>query len=336
MPGIFEAVLLLLGLGAAVFIGGELWRDSRRRTADRENLDRLADGGVDRTVTMASRERTAPMSRELTFPLGGAEKTAPISDDDTRSRPSAPGQLESKLRCAGLELPAWAFVIAVGLLAAALAYGVWALIPQLPIAAVFAGLLAATIPFSMVTAAAHHRARNFLEKLVDAIDVMCAALDGGEPPANALATAAASAEEPAKRELREAHQRLQLGFSVRRSFQRMIDRYDSEGVRLITQTLIVKWQAGGDLSPVLRSVNQIVRDRLRQDRELRTNLAGAQASAILTAILPFLLLPFFLWKRPAWYYDLTHHPVGLQLLTGAILLQIAGFLWLRRLMRVEQ
>ena len=81
MPGIFEAVLLLLGLGAAVFIGGELWRESRRKAADRENLDRLADGGVDRTVTMASRERTAPMSRELTFPLGGAEKTAPITDE---------------------------------------------------------------------------------------------------------------------------------------------------------------------------------------------------------------------------------------------------------------
>lgn len=329
MPGIFEAVLLLLGLGAAVFIAGELWRESRRRAADREHLDRLADGGVDRTVTMASREKTAPM--------GGGERTAPIdTDDDTRSRTSVPGRLESRLRCAGLEMPAWAFVAAVALVASAFAYLVWSLIPQLPIAAVFAGLLAATIPFSIVAASAHHRARNFLEKLVDGIDVMCAALDGGEPPSNALATAAGSAEEPAKRELREAHQRLQLGFSVRRSFQRMVDRYDSEGVRLITQTLIVKWQAGGDLSPVLRSVNQIVRDRLRQDRELRTNLAGAQASAILTAVLPFLLLPFFLWQRPDWFYDLTTHPVGLQLLTGAILLQIAGFLWLRRLMRVEQ
>lgn len=324
MPGIFEAVLLLLGLGAAVFIGGELWRDSRRRAGDREHLDRLSEGD----------QRTAPIaSRELTAPIGAEERGG---GDDTRAGYRVPTQLESRLRGAGLELPGWAFIVTVGLVAAAFAYGVWSLIPQLPIAAVFAGLLVAMIPFSMVRAAAHRRARLFLEKLVDAVDVMCAALDGGEPPTNALASAAASAEEPAKRELREAHQRLQLGFSVRRSFQRMIDRYDSEGVRLITQTLIVKWQAGGDLSPVLRSVNQIVRDRLRQDREMRTNLAGAQASAILTALLPFLLLPFFFWRRPDWYNDLTSHPVGLQLLTAAILLQIAGFLWLRRLMRVEQ
>lgn len=323
MPDVLQAVLLLLGLGAVVFIGGELWRDSRRQTSDREHLDRLA-GGDERTSPLASRELTAPMAgRE-----GGA--------DDTRSETKVPSRLDAKLRCAGLALPGWAFVLSVALVAAAFAYGIWSLLPQLPVAALFAGLVAAMIPFSIVGAAAHHRARNFLEKLVDAIDVMCAALDGGEPPANALATASQACEEPAKRELREAHQRLQLGFSVRRCFARMVERYDSEGVRLITQTLIVKWQAGGDLSPVLRSVNQVVRDRLRQDRELRTNLAGAQASAILTAVLPFLLLPFFFWRRPTWFQDLTGNPLGLQLLTGAILLQIAGFLWLRRLMRVEQ
>lgn len=328
MPGAVESVLLLLALGAAVFFGGELWRESRRQKADRDHLDRLASGD-ERTSPMASEQITAPFSgREATRPMGGV--------DDTRSGDRVPSPLEARLRCAGLNTPDWAFILAVALFASALAYGVYRLIPQLPIAAVFTGLLVALVPFSLVTAAAHHRARRFLEKLVDAIDVMCAALDGGEPPANALATAAGSAEEPAKGELREAHQRLQLGFSVRKSFARMVERYDSEGVRLITQTLIVKWQAGGDLSPVLRSVNQVVRERLRQDRELRTNLAGAQASAVLIALLPYLLLPFFLWQRPTWFADLTTHPVGLQLLTAAILLQIVGFLWLRRLMRVAQ
>jgi len=188
----------------------------------------------------------------------------------------------------------------------------------------------------MIEASAYRRARKFLEKLVDAVDVMCAALDGGEPPPNALATAAAAAEPPAKAELRESYQRIQIGFSVRRSFARMVERYDSEGVRLITQTLVVKWQAGGDLSPVLRSVNQVARERLRQDRELRTHLAGAQASAVMTALLPYLLLPVFVWKRPDWFRDLTGSALGLQLLTAAVLLQFVGFLWLRRLMRVQQ
>ncbi len=308
MSGIFEAVLLLLGLGVAVFAAGELWREGRRRRSDREHLDRVVG--------------------EVTAPMG----------EDTRSGAELrlPGTLESRLRCAGLDLPAWSFVAAVALFAGAVAYGVWAAVPQLPIAALFAGTLAAVIPFSLVASAAHARARKFLEKFVDSIDIMCAALDGGEPPQNALAAAAVSSEDPSKRELLEAHQRLQLGFSVRRSFSRIVERYDSEGVRLITQVLIVKWQAGGDLSPVLRSVNQVARERLRQDRELRTQLAGAQASAILTAILPYLLLPFFFWKRPEWFYDLTTHPIGVQLLTVAILFQFVGFLWLRRLMRVAQ
>jgi tight adherence protein B len=307
MTGVYEIVLLLLALGVVVFAAGELVREARARRAERRHLDRVA--AADAT--------------------GG--------DDDSRSEvPPAPGRLTALLRGAGLGLPAPVFVLAVALFAAAIGFAVLAVLPRLPLAAVFAAVLAAYVPFSVVEASAHRRARHFLEKLVDAIDVMCAALDGGEPPANALASAAQSAEEPARAELREAHHRLQLGFSVRRSFGRMIERYDSEGVRLITQVLIVKWQAGGDLAPVLRSVNQIARERLRHDRELRTHLAGAQASAVLTALLPYLLLPFFLWRRPEWFRELTSTALGLQLLTVAILLQFVGFLWLRRLMRVAQ
>jgi tight adherence protein B len=304
MSGIYELVLLLLALGVALFAAGEIWREARRRRTEREHLDRVAGDAT-----------------------GG---------DETRGDERTPGALERRLRGAGFELPVWLFLAAVALFVAAIVFAVWAAIPQLPLAGVLAGILAAYLPFSLIEAAAHRRARRFLEKFVDAIDVMCAALDGGEPPANALATAAVSAEEPAKSEIREAHSRLQVGFSVRRSFARMIERYDSEGLRLLTQTMIVKWQAGGDLSPVLRAVNQIARERLRHDRELRTHLAGAQASAVLIAILPYLLLPFFLWQRPEWFRELTGTPLGLQLLTIAILLQFVGMLWLRRLMRVAQ
>ena len=305
MPGIYEAVLLLLALGVAIFAGGELLREARLRRSEQDHLDRVAGDST-----------------------GHGE--------DTRADERTPGRLESLLRRAGFELPVVAFLLAVVLFAGGVAFLVWALIPQVPLAALLAGMLALFMPFSLVTSSAHRRARKFLEKLVDAIDVMCAALDGGEPPSNALASAAVSAEEPARREMREAHQRLQLGFSVRRSFSRMVERYDSEGVRLITQTLIVKWQAGGDLAPVLRSVNQIARELLRHERELRSQLSGAQASAILIAILPYLLLPFFIWKRPEWFQELTTNPLGLKLLTAAILLQFVGFLWLRRLMRVVQ
>jgi tight adherence protein B len=312
MTGIFELVLLLLALGVAVFAFGELWREAHRRRAERALLDRV---GADDT--------------------GGAPGDSTGGGEDTRARAErTPGHLTSLLRRAGLAVPAAIFVGAVALVAVAVGLLVYGLLPQVPLAGVLAGLLVLVFPFSLLDSIAQRRARRFLDKLVDAVDVMCAALDGGEPPANALATAASAAEEPARRELREAHHRLQVGQSVRRSFAPMVERYDSEGVRLITQTLIVKWQAGGDLAPVLRNVNQIARDLLRHEREVRSQLSGAQASAILTALLPYLLLPFFLWQRPEWFRELTTNPLGLKLLTVAILLQFVGFLWLRRLMRV--
>lgn len=179
------------------------------------------------------------------------------------------------------------------------------------------------------------RIRRFEEELVDAVDIMQAALQAGQTPAQSLTLAAEASRGAVKRELGEVAQRLDLGMRIEQATQRLREWYDCEGVRLFTQVLIAKWNVGGDFALMMKSVNRIIRERVKLKVRLQGQLAGARYAAVLVAFLPYLVIPVMLWQDPDWWPTLSRHPWGPRALAGAILLQVVGFIWLRKTLRTE-
>ncbi len=249
--------------------------------------------------------------------------------------PPRRGRVEQRLRAAGLQLDAATWIAAQVLLSAvALLVGLELFPGALLVVITTAGFVA-YIPDALVRAWGSHRARRFEARLVDAVDFMVSALHGGENATQAMASAAAAAEEPVKTELQEVVHRLGLGMPLDRALGRIVEGYDSEGSRIFTQALQAKLEAGGNLAPVLKAVNQILRERLKLRMKLKSQLSGAQFSAVVIALLPYTLIPIYLWRKPDWVERLWHHPLGPQLLFFAFLLQVFGFLWLRRILKME-
>lgn len=295
-----EIVLLIAALTAAAVVGADLGRTWLRRRQERQHLERLGEEGA------------APLEEGPPEPAAGPWK-----------RLSAAGVAPVVYFGASLLV---ALLVLLLILEA---------FPDNLLAAGIATLLAVWIPWSILGSWSRRRARVFEEKLVDAVAFMTSALQAGENPIRALRSSAEAAEGAVAIELRRAVDRLDAGMSIRRALAPMVAGYDSEGCRLFTQTLIAKWTAGGDLAPVLERVNRIMRERLAMRLRLRSELAGARIAAVVIALLPYCLIPFFLWRRPEWFRALTEHPLGLQLLFVALLLQLTGILWLRRIMRTE-
>ena len=102
-----------------------------------------------------------------------------------------------------------------------------------------------------------------------------------------------------------------------------------------SQTIAAKVDAGGELSPVLRSLNETLRDRSRQQRQVRAQLAGARLTAIAVVILPYLLAPLLAWLQPGWFGMLFSSNLGSAMLFIAVMLQIVGLLWLWHILERE-
>ncbi len=306
MSGWLELLLLLLALVAIAAFGLDLGRGWLRNRRQREHLERLAEGSADDSGTAA---------------------------DDRLAVP--PGRVERRLRAAGIGIGPAVVASALVLLAVLIGLGVLRAFPGAFFAAALAAFLAVALPWSLLGAWARWRVGRFEEKLVDAVGFMASALEAGENPLGALATAADAAEPPAAAALDGVVRQLAAGSSIERALTLVIRGYDSEGTRLFTQTLIAKWRAGGDLAPILQRVAQLMRERLAMRLRLKSEMAGARISAVIVAVLPYCVLPVMLWRRPDWIRVFFEHPLGTRMIFVALLLQLLGFLWLRRLFRIE-
>ena len=294
----------LLLIGVAVLVASSV-DDLLRQRRERQHLARLAARG-------------------------------PGDKADLEPPPPPLGQVARHLRAAGLRrVSPLTFAAAAALLALAVAAGLRVAIPDLSYGAAVGGAVAALLFWLSIKFLARRRARAFELKLVDAVSFMISALKAGENLTQAFASAAEASEGRLRREFQEVAYRLSLGMSVRRALRRVDEGYDSEGTRLFTRTVIAKWQVGGDLVPVLETVNRVIRERLRVRWRLHSQLAGARLAVAMVAIFPYALIPFFYWQRPDWIARLRDHPMGPRLLFGAIVLQILGVVWMRRIMRIE-
>ncbi|MBV9071860.1 MAG: type II secretion system F family protein [Acidobacteria bacterium] len=262
--------------------------------------------------------------------LGRTTATASKNDDAPQ-----PGAIRRRLIAAGWNTtPAIAIssLVLIGFLVALLVASVS---PGLFWAGPVAGIAVAWLISSTSSEIARQRAWKFENRLVDAIDLTVGALAAGQTPADAIASGAGGALEPVRSELRHLADQLNASVPVDRAVRRMVLRYDSEGVRIFTQLLIAKWEIGGPLGPALQAATRTMRHGLRLRGQLHTHISGAQTAAIVVAILPYLLVAVFLWKRPEALALVWRLRWGPQMFASAIFLQLAGFVWLRRILRIE-
>lgn len=177
------------------------------------------------------------------------------------------------------------------------------------------------------------RAQKFETGLVDSLDLAASLGASGVTALRSLEAAAKAGSPQVKTELSNLVERLKLGDSIDGATAQMLDRYNSEGVRLFVNLLRSRWHGGADFVAMLRALTQVLRDRRTFLLQSRGQLSGAKYALCFVAVFPYLLIPFFQSQEPDWLAPITTHPAGPITLYLAILLQVIGLLWTRAILR---
>ncbi|MEE8522505.1 MAG: type II secretion system F family protein [Thermoanaerobaculia bacterium] len=292
---------IVVGLVVVAVLTVAVARDLRGQIRDRRHLDRLATDG--------------PGDEEEVF--------------------VPPSRIERRLLAAGLRTDPLSFVSATAVFVIVVTLGVQRLISDNPVAALAAAGIAVGLVWVALEMVGGRRARKFEAKLGDALSLMIGGLKAGANLTQSFAVASEASVGAVRKEFGEVARRLGLGMAIRRALKPISEGYDSRGIRLFTQTVIAKWQAGGDLAPVLEKVNRVIRDRLRLRWRLERDLGPTRLAAFLMALIPYLLIPLFLWQQPQWINRLLADPLGQKLVIAAVAVQILAALWLRSMFKIE-
>lgn len=203
------------------------------------------------------------------------------------------------------------------------------------IGGVAAGLFVYWQSGSMVRRRIRHRQEQIEAHLDDALLNLSGSLRAGFSFVQACQMALAQLHWPLNEEMREMIEEINVGASLDEALRHLAERVESYEMDLTVNAVLVQRQVGGSLAEVLDNIAATIRER----RELRGHLMALTAqqrlSAYFVAGVPVFMLA--LLSLTSWQFmkPLFVTSIGNVLIAVGILMDMLGFLLMRRLTRID-
>lgn len=127
---------------------------------------------------------------------------------------------------------------------------------------------------------------------------------------------------------------LSMGTALSAVLERIHERFTSKDIRLLTQTILVQRQAGGNLSQALDHLARTLEERERMNQELNNQTAESRYIALTLALMPVFLIIAFNMVFEGFIMPIFTIP-GLILMAVVIALMIVGFLLIRKVSNIK-
>ncbi len=225
------------------------------------------------------------------------------------------------------------FVISLGLAAS---FGLGLLVLTLSITVgIIAAAFGALLPYMVMRRKRTRRFDKFEEQLPEAIDMLGRAIRAGHPLSSGLKMVAEESADPVATEFRRSHEEHRFGLAFEDALLAMADRVQIVDVRILVTAILIQREVGGNLAEVLDNLASVIRARFTIRRQLRVYTAQGRFSGYVLAVLPIAVGGAIYTINPPYIRLLFTDPMGKLLVIVAVIFQIVGFLWIRKIINIE-
>jgi tight adherence protein B len=196
-------------------------------------------------------------------------------------------------------------------------------------------VMAAAVPTLYVRWRRNRRLGHFEEVLPESIDLVGRALRAGHPLSSGFKMAADDGPEPVASEFRRVFEEQRFGLPLQDSLLGMADRISLVDVRILVTAILIQREVGGNLAEILDNLSAVVRARFTIRRQIKVYTAQGRMTGYLLALLPFMLFGLLYTINPEYMSVLFTDPIGKVLVGVALVMQLAGFFWIRKIVNIE-
>jgi tight adherence protein B len=201
--------------------------------------------------------------------------------------------------------------------------------------ALVVGLIALVCPYFYLKCITWKRRRRFLEQLPDALDMMSQSLQAGLGLTQAMVFVAKEMPDPLGTEFSVFIEEVNLGLPLADALKKLEERMVLPEVRLFSTALLVQRDVGGSLAELLNKLADIIRDRFRIERLIKSLTGQNRISAWTVCSVPPFLGVFMFIREPEMMNDMLSDPMGRAMLAVALVLEIIGIFVFRKLIKVH-
>ncbi|MBN2325611.1 MAG: type II secretion system F family protein [Candidatus Omnitrophica bacterium] len=179
------------------------------------------------------------------------------------------------------------------------------------------------------------RLRDFENQLPQALDIISRSLQAGHPLMAAVELVYQELPDPICTEFQTIYNEQKIGVPMNDSLVAMTERVPLQDLRFFVISVLIHNQVGGNLGEIIGNISSVIRERIKLHRQVKAITASGRLSGWVMCGMPLLMLVLLMTSKPGYINILLQDEVGLKMLYAAIVLQILGMLFIRRIVNIK-
>ena len=203
-------------------------------------------------------------------------------------------------------------------------------------AGISAGLLIGLfLPWGIMRVLQKRRLAKLEAQLVLGIQTIASGVRAGLNLVQAMGLIAKDGPVPLRQEFAHMLREYEYGVPLEEAMERCATRVGSGDFRLLFAALQTHRERGGDLGETLDNIADAIREIQRLENRVKTLTAQGRANSRMLGMLVFVAMGIFYLIDPDGVMLLFTTPVGNAIVVGIILLNILGFLWIKKIVSID-
>jgi tight adherence protein B len=142
-------------------------------------------------------------------------------------------------------------------------------------------------------------------------------------------------DNPIAQEFKLLNQEIRIGLPLEQALAHLYERMPSEDLDLVITSIVISRDLGGNLTEVFDNIAQTIRERHVIEGKIRALTAQGKLQGIIMVLLPFVVGIAIHIVDPKLMEPLYKDEWGWTLLVGLVILTAAGYLWIRKIVRID-
>lgn len=204
------------------------------------------------------------------------------------------------------------------------------LMPSVTLAAV-----GAFLPIIFIKIKKENRRKAFEAQLGDTLIMMCNGLKSGFSFQQTMENVASDMPAPIGMEFGRVCNEIRYGATMEEALNNMADRVKSADLMLVVSAVLIQRTTGGNLSEILSTISETIRDRIKIKGEISSITAQGRMSGIIIGALPIGIAVILMVVNPDYMSTFFTTTAGNIMLTVSVIMEILGFLAIRKVVTIE-
>jgi tight adherence protein B len=200
---------------------------------------------------------------------------------------------------------------------------------------VFLGAIAIMLPPIMLDRAIAKRQKKFQDQLLDVLILIKGAVQAGYGLMQSLDLAVQEIPAPASEEFGRILHENRLGITLEGALTNLAERMESDDLQIVVTAIIINAQIGGNLSTLLASAIETIRDRMHLTGEVRSLTSYARYVGNFLTLMPFIAGLIIFLLSPGYFDSVKTSLIAQGFLGAAVIGVIIGNIWISQLVKIQ-